>query len=211
MDFVASENAADWRQKQRANYPSWQSCFWQFQADGNIFVQTKTLLQEWTPRRGDTRVDATIVVKKQWLLRAIACLHWPHKASKSLVWLVKPTCSHIQSYPISLQTSISALAQPDSNVWQSPGDKKRGGNRTQQTPEMTKKKKKNTPVMFLDPKKREREKEHPNKSVHCSNKKKKKDISVLSVTSKLFPTVLAVVLQRTNQIFPPTTSRTASF
>lgn len=64
--------------------------------------------------------------------------------------------------------------------------------------------------MFLDPKKREREKEHPNKSVHCSNKKKK-DISVLSVTSKLFPTVLAVVLQCTNQIFTPTTSRTASF
>lgn len=187
MDFVASENAADWRQKQRANYPSWQSCFWQFQADENIFVQTQTLLQEWTPRRGDTRVDATIVVKKQWLLRAIACLHWPHKASKSLVWLVKPTCSHIQSYPISLQTSISALAQPDSNVWQSPGDKKRGGNRTQQTPEMTTTTKKNTPVMFLDPKKREREKEHPNKSVHCSNKKKKKISRFCLLLQNSFP------------------------
>lgn len=97
------------------------------------FKQTGTFLQKQKHFYGNehpveetwTRVGATIAVKNQWLLHAIACLHWPQETLTSLVWLDKPTCIHIQSYPISLQT-ISALTQPDNNVWQSPGTRNEG-------------------------------------------------------------------------------------
>lgn len=185
-------------------YHSWQSCFPQFQADGNLFAQTKTFRRkkiQWTSRQGVTRVDATFGGQK-CTPPAKSPVHIAQKKKDTICLTSDPIIFESRSWcaftfraiRFPFKTSPHSLSKittmydnlsrwQEIKCWHDAASIWNDKKKIRQC------------CSHALKKASERQKDHQNKSVSCNEKKPR----FLRATSNLFRTVHAMVLQSTNQ------------